>query len=56
MLEACGVDQPGSRNYVIMQDRLIEHWLAESPGFNSGISTCISSPPGTQWCVFGPVS
>lgn len=25
------------RNYVIMKDRLGECWLAESPGFNSGI-------------------
>lgn len=27
-----------------MQDRLIEHRLAESPGFNSEISTCMSFP------------
>lgn len=51
------------RNYVIMKDRLGERWLAESPGFNSGIfyvelHRCSVSqpgfPPGT-WCVFGPV-
>lgn len=43
VLEACGVAHPGSPEIVIMQDRLVENWLTESPGFNSGMSMCLLS-------------